>query len=552
MNEQPDKKPKRRLWQFSLRTMLILFLGLTIFVALNVERWREYWNATGRSVPASFDIRTGRNVLWTAKLGSVTHSSPVVSAGKVFIGSNNGSGYLNRFPANVDLGVMLCFDAKTGKFLWQHSNQKLKTGRVHDYPLQGVTGSATVEADRLYYVSNRCELVCLDTEGYLDGEDDGEVQDPKFQSKKQEADVVWKLDMMGELNVNPHNAAASIPCIAGDRLFVVTGEGVGMTHTYGASVNAPSFLAVDKHTGKILWTDSSPGTNVLHGQWGSPEFGVLGGVPQVIFPGGDGWLYSFSPAGNADGSAKLLWKFDCNPKTSVWKLGGAGTRNNLIQKPTIAGGLVYMAVGQDPEHGEGQGRVWCIDPTKRGDVSAELVVNESSPNFPIPHKRNLAADISAGDMVKANPNSAVVWEYTGTDLNGDGKFAVNEKMHRSLSRVVVHGDHVYVVNYSGFIHCVDNKTGQAVWTYDLLALTWSSPIVSDTHLLIGDEDGDVAAFPLVDGPKAATPEFESNLRMTIFSTPTISNDVMYIANKRTLYAIAAPKTTQKKDNATAK
>ena len=125
-------------------------------------------------------------------------------------------------------------------------------------------------------------------------------------------------------------------------------------------------------------------------------------------------------------------------------------------------------------------------------------------------------------------------------------------MHRSLSRVVVHGDHVYVVNYSGFIHCVDNKTGQAVWTYDLLALTWSSPIVSDTHLLIGDEDGDVAAFPLVDGPKAATPEFESNLRMTIFSTPTISNDVMYIANKRTLYAIAAPKTTQKKDNDTAK
>ena len=551
MNEQSDKKPKRRLRQFSLRTMLVLFLALTVFVALNVERWREYWNATGRSVPASFDVRTGRNVLWTAKLGSVTHSSPVVSGGKVFIGTNNARAYLNRFPASVDLGVMLCLDAKTGKFLWQHSNEKLKTGRVHDWPRQGVTGSATIEEDRLYYVNNRCELVCLDTEGYLDDEDDGEFKDPKFRSRMQEADVVWKLDMMRDLNVSPHNAAASIPCIAGDRLFVVTGEGVGPGHTYSASVNAPSFLAVDRHTGKILWTDSSPGTNVLHGQWGSPEFGVLGGVPQVIFPGGDGWLYSFSLAGNADGTGNLLWKLDCNPKTSVWKLGGEGTRNNLIQKPTIAGGLVYMTVGQDPEHGEGKGRIWCIDPTKRGDVSAELVFNESSPNSPIPHKRFLAADTSAGDVVKANPNSAVVWEYTGSDLDGDGNTTFEEQMHRSLSQVVVHGDRVYTADFSGLIHCVDNKTGQAVWTYDLLAQTWSSPILSDTHLLIGDEDGDFASFPLVDEPKAATPEFESNLKMSIYSTPTISNNVMYIATKGFLYAIAAPKTT-KKTNTTAK
>ena len=98
---------------------------------------------------------------------------------------------------------------------------------------------------------------------------------------------------------------------------------------------------------------------------------------------------------------------------------------------------------------------------------------------------------------------------------------------------------------------MDNKTGQAVWTYDLLAQTWSSPILSDTHLLIGDEDGDFASFPLVDEPKAATPEFESNLKMSIYSTPTISNNVMYIATKGFLYAIAAPKTT-KKTNTTAK
>ena len=34
----------------------------------------------------------------------------------------------------------------------------------------------------------------------------------------------------------------------------------------------------------------------------------------------------------------------------------------------------YLATGQDPEAGEGDADLWCIDPTKRGDVSAELAV----------------------------------------------------------------------------------------------------------------------------------------------------------------------------------
>ncbi len=58
----------------------------------------------------------------------------------------------------------------------------------------------------------------------------------------------------------------------------------------------------------------------------------------------------------------------------MWILGGSGTRNNIIATPVIYDGLVYVAVGQDPEHGEGIGHLWCIDPTKRGDVSPTLAV----------------------------------------------------------------------------------------------------------------------------------------------------------------------------------
>src|SRR5205085_3571754 len=124
-----------------------------------------------------------------------------------------------------------------------------------------------------------------------------------------------------------------------------------------------------------------------HGQWSSPAYAVIGGMPQVIFGGGDGWLYSFRGEATKDGKAELLWKFDCNPKESKYVLGGRADRNHIIGTPVIYEGRVYVGVGEDPEHGEGVGHFWCIDPTKRGDVSPELAFNVKDLTKPIPHRR---------------------------------------------------------------------------------------------------------------------------------------------------------------------
>ena len=62
-----------------------------------------------------------------------------------------------------DAGILLAFDEASGEFLWQHFSAKLATGRVNDWPYQGVCSSPHVEGDRLYYVSNRGEIVALDT-----------------------------------------------------------------------------------------------------------------------------------------------------------------------------------------------------------------------------------------------------------------------------------------------------------------------------------------------------------------------------------------------------
>jgi hypothetical protein len=104
----------------------------------------------------------------------------------------------------------MCFRESDGKFLWQAVTDKLASGPQNDFPEQGVCSSPAVDGKRLYYVSNRGELVCLDTEGFLDGKNDGPFQGEVYKGPS-DADIVWKLDMMKELGVYQRNMANSSP-----------------------------------------------------------------------------------------------------------------------------------------------------------------------------------------------------------------------------------------------------------------------------------------------------------------------------------------------------
>ena len=77
-------------------------------------------------------------------------------------------------------------------------------------------------------------------------------------------------------------------------------------------------------------------------------------------------------------TGKKLWEFDTNPKDSVWPK----TRNEVISTPVIYENVVYIANGQDPEHGEGVGHLYAIDATKRGDITAtghDLALRQDPP-----------------------------------------------------------------------------------------------------------------------------------------------------------------------------
>ena len=440
---------------------------------------RNMASTTARGLPDDWDLESGRNVRWVAQLGSRSYTQPVVAGGHILIGTNNENPRNKRDRGRptaddplgppVDKGVLMCFRASDGKFLWQAVHNMLERGHVSDWPREGVCSSPAVEADRAYYVSNRAEVICVDLNGFgngNDGDQDEPNQDPT------DADFVWSFDMTHELKVFPHNKANSSPVIAGDLLFVVTSNGVDEAHVNVPAPSAPSFICLNNKTGKLVWKSGLPGANIMHGQWSSPAYGVIGGHPQVVFAGGDGWLYGLEPE-----TGKLIWQFDANPKGARYELGGRGTRSDFIACPVIHDGKVYIGTGQDPEHLEGVGHFWCIAPAgKTGDISPELATDGGT-DPPKP---------------KPNPNSGAVWHYGGEDKR---PFAHRDYVFgRTLSTACVVDGVVYIAELAGYVHCLDAQTGRLYWVYDTKSNIWGSCYYADGKVYVGNEDGDVFVF----------------------------------------------------------
>lgn len=460
-------------------TLLLLLLGA---LPLASQDWTMWGGSPARNMvsamknlPSSWDVKTGKNVKWKADLGSQSYGNPVVAGGKVFVGTNNEN---PRNPkVTGDKGILMVLRESDGKFLWQMVSDKLAAGRVNDWPFQGVCSSPLVEGNRLYYVTNRCEVLCLDTEGFQDGRNDGPYTEEERTSEL-DGDVIWRLDMMEELGVFPHNMSNSSPVSSGDLLFVETSNGHDESHVNIPSPRAPSFIAINKKTGKVVWENGAPGDKVLHGQWASPSLATVGGVLQAFFPGGDGLLYGFNAL-----TGELLWSFDLNPKDAVWPK----TRNDAIASPVFFDGKIYLATGQDPEHGEGVGHMYAIDPSKRGDIT----------------------------------QTGRIWHF--------------DKIRRTISTAAVHEGLIYIPDFSGFFHCIDAKTGRSVWTHDMLAAVWGSPLVADGKVYLGDEDGDVVV--LAPGRELKVIG-EYNMGSSVYSTPVAANGALFIMNRSELYALS--------------
>ena len=462
--------------------LAVTLLSLTLTGATTGADWPMWGGTPNRNMvsdatgmPTDWDVRTGKNVKWVVELGSQSYGNPVVAEGVVLVGTNNEA--LRDPEQTGDRGVLMAFRESDGEFLWQATHEKLAAGRANDWPFQGIASSPLVINGIAYYMSNRAELVAVDIQGFHDDENDGPFTDEKL-TGKHDPDVLWMFDTMEEVGNFPHNLANSSPVAHENLIFISTGNGQDESHVNVPSPKAPALLAIDINTGKLVWEDGSPGENILHGQWSTPAIGTIGGVLQVVHAQGDGWVRGFEVK-----TGKKLWEFDTNPKDSVWPK----TRNEVIGTPVIVDDVVYIANGQDPEHGEGVGHAYAIDATKRGDIT----------------------------------ETGRLWHY--------------DDIRRSISTAAVKDGIVYLADFSGFFHAIDAKTGEQVWKHDMFAAMWGSPMLIGDKIYLGDEDGDVTILQHGRELKVIN---EVNMGSSVYATAVPANGTLFIMNRNQLWALA--------------
>jgi outer membrane protein assembly factor BamB len=503
-------------------------------------QWGQAWSrnqvSAERPLAASFDPVSGTNIKWSAELGTETHSSPVISGGRVFIGTNNGHPRDSRQEG--DRGVLMCFDEATGRFLWQLAVPKRIEDIYFDWPTSGISSPATVEGDRVYLVSNRGEALCLDARGMANGNDgpykmEGAHMDPKlvwlaasnaplpaaeqklcdspsFQPGPQDADILWLFEMSTGAGIWSHDAAHSSILIHGNYLYLNTGTGVDNTHKKIRAPDAPSLIVLDKRTGRLVARDNEQiSPNIFHSTWSAPSLAEVNGRPLVFFAGGNGVVYAFEtvpergaepgadPTAGADGAPRSLrkvWQFDFDPeapKTNVhrYNTNRRESPSDIFGMPVFHENRIYVAGGGDIWWGKNEAWLKCIDATRTGDIT----------------------------------RSGLLWSYP-------------LRQHVMGTPAVSNGL-VFIADCAGTMHCVEARTGQPLWTHPLEGEVWSSPFVADGKVYLGTRSGWYFVFAANREKKLLS---QIELGSPVSATTCAANGVLYVATMNRLYAIKSP------------
>ena len=369
----------------------------------------------------------------------------------------------------------------------------------------GVCSTPTVADHRLYVVTNRDEMLCLDPDGRShDAEPDvvrliaGSDQ-PAMTTDTNAVGIVWRFDMITEKDVAawPQDAADCSVLVHGDQVFVCPSNGVNRSHKVVPHPDAPSLIVLDKSTGRLIARDFEQiGHRLFHGEWSSPALGEVNGKTLVFYGAGDGVCYAFDPvpaapaAEGAPGILKSVWRFDVNAaagRTGDYKKPLDGP-SEIIATPVFHNNRVYVGVGQDPRHGQGRGALACIDATGTGDITTK----------------------------------GLVW--------------VNTDIDRSLTTVAIKDGILYTADFSGRIFALDADTGHELWRHETNGPIWSSPLVADGKVYVGTDTGELWTF-------AASRELKilatTKLDSPISTSPIIANGVLYVMTQRWLFAAAS-------------
>ena len=177
-------------------------------MASETEKGLPDWYALG--VDHDYDninLATTKNIKWAAKLGNKTCGSPIVSQGRVFIGTTG---------APSTNATLLCLDEKTGRELGRFNCHRPQ-GRGENW---GVCSTPTVEGDYLYFVTPYQEAVCVNLTSWLQSSD-------AVSGSNSDQYIVWRYDMFEKLHAIKTIRPVVHPCSMAILSMFAPATGVG-------------------------------------------------------------------------------------------------------------------------------------------------------------------------------------------------------------------------------------------------------------------------------------------------------------------------------------
>jgi len=477
-------------------------------------RWGGSTNSnmavTAKNLPA--DSFTNQP-LWEIRTGTHQYSIPTIDRGRIYIGCNDNT---LEWPGveSTGGGLLMCVEQATGKMIWQLASPRYFAGIKPPYHFDqwrcGICSCPLVDGDRVYVVGSRGEILCLDCNGQANGNDGPFMDELDYMGitnaadrvlQPTDGDIIWKYDLIPELDVVLHDVCGSTLLMIDDLIYACTSNGIDDKHNRVPRPDAPTLIVLNKKTGRLVAKDDEKiGRRLFHCSWSSPIAGVVSGSPKIFFGAGDGILYAFEPpqAGTEVQVLKKIWEYDCNPPDYRMRDGiqltysshGRKTTDGpseIIGIPVFHEGRVYVTIGQSPIHGTGQGCLSCID-------------------------------AASGKRV---------WDSKLVD--------------RSLATPAITDDLLYVTDTTGNLHCFDAGTGERCWVHPLEGKTWcASAFVADGKVYVATESNIFWVF------KAG--KEKQVLSRTRLKTPpitvTASDGVLYIPTQLRLTAVAGKPVTK--------
>ncbi len=304
----------------------------------------------------------------------------------------------------------------------------------------------------------------------------------------------------------------------------------------GSRDNKMRIVALDRGTPEVLWSMNHD--DVAPIMWNSDWDGAPLVLDDYMFFGGENSRFhivklnrGYGPDGLVTIAPELVFH------TAGWDdelLRAIGDKEVSIESSvTIVGDVVYfansgglvqgwdisgLADGVDPQR---VFRFWMgddVDATITADNEGYLYIGAEVQRFTA-RTKELGGTFAKLDPRR--PDDPLVWVWQGGTDVGAGIW----------SSAAVVGGAVITSTEDGRIVGIDRTTGAQLWQANVGHQAWTSPVVLDGVLLVGDCDGWLSAFDLPDPMRAPTLLWAKKFSGCLEATPTVWKGRIYLGSR---------------------